>query len=75
MIISNVLLKLYKDKKSAQLKYGEKKVSPSGVVKSGIRREVGQVFLKGRASSGIFAGPCDGVKGYIFDYGALGHPC
>ncbi len=29
---------------------------------------------KGKVASGGFVGFCDGLKGYIFDYGAASHP-
>ncbi len=60
---------------AAQLKYGEKRLSPDLAAKSGLGGDAGRSGLRGWAvPSSVFVGQCDGLKGYIFDYGAPGHP-
>ncbi len=57
-----------------QSKYGEKKVSPGGMVRlggSGVLSHLGQ---KGKIPSTRFVGQCAGLKGYVFDYGDANHP-
>ncbi len=60
---------------SAQLKYGLKKVAVGGVTKSVPDGDAKGTVLRGCiTSSSVFVGCCNGLKTYIFDYGALSLP-
>ncbi len=57
-----------------QSKYGEKKIGPGGAARPRGGRDSSGLGQTSRPTSAVFVGRCEGLKGYIYDYGATSHP-